>query len=323
MNSVSNQPVSRLRSIHKVGIVGAGTMGSSMAQILARYHYPVILYNHRAEKLQTAEKLIAAGVANLISAGKVTEAEGKELKERIVYTADMKELSDVDLIVENIAEVADIKKHVFAELSKIVPSDAIIATNTSGLSINMLAESVENPERFLGFHWFNPPHVIPLVEIIRNEATLDEAAQAIYDLSLAIHKKPAIVAKDVPGFAANRLQLALYREALALVEEGVVSPEDVDSVLKYGLGFRWACLGPLETMDFGGLDIFDHIAEYLMPDLCDSHEVPKLLADAVAQRHLGVKTGQGFYTYTPEEAAAKTQKRDEKLLALLKALDLE
>lgn len=314
MNSI------QLRPIRTIGIVGAGTMGYSMSQIFARYGYPVILYNHRPEKLVSAREQITAGVTTLIQQGDLTSEAGAALRERITYTTDIKSLSEVDLIVENVAEDPAIKKEVFAALCQVVPENAIISTNTSGLSINLLAEAVTHRERFLGFHWLNPPHVVPLIEIIRNDDTCDEAAQAIYDLALTIHKKPAIVNRDVPGFVVNRLQLALYREALDLVEKGIVSPEDVDAVLKYGLGFRWSCLGALETMDFGGVDVFGKVAEYLIPDLCDSHEVPKLLADAVAQGHLGVKVGQGFYSYTPEEAATKTRLRDERLLAVQKAL---
>ena len=137
---------------------------------------------------------------------------------------------------------------------------------------------------------------------------------------MSVDKKPAVVKKDVPGFAANRIQLAVMREALALVDDGVMDPEDVDAVMKYGLGFRWAVLGPLETADFGGIDTFEHIARYLTPDLADGHEVPRLLAEHYEKGELGVKTGRGFYDYTGDAAKEKTAERDRKLKAILEAL---
>ena len=291
-------------SIYHIGIAGAGTMGFSMAQIFASCGYTVTLWNHREEKLNSArEKIEAAGVT-----------------EPITYTTDIHMLADMDLIVENVAENLEVKHAFYRELSEFVSDDTIIATNTSGLSINLLAQAVAKPERFLGMHWFNPPHIIPLIEIICSDVTKKEIAQSIYDLANAIGKKPAIVNRDVPGFAANRLQLAVLREALAMVEDGVITPENIDAVMKYGLGFRWAVLGPLETVDFGGIDIFYHIAEYLIPDLCDSHEIPAKLAEAYEQGKLGTKTGKGFYDYPGNRVREKTAERDAKLKKLLDAL---
>ena len=295
-----------VKDIHKVVIAGAGTMGYSMADRFASYGYEVVLWNHRQASLDRARGLIS-----------------EESRNKIAYTTADDALADFDVLVESITENLDVKLAFYKKLSALAPADALICTNTSGLSINKLASAVSNPGRFLGMHWFNPPTLIPLIEIIRNDATTDEAAQAIYDLSLAIGKKPALVQKDVPGFAANRLQLAVIREALALVKDGVVSAQDIDAVMKYGLGFRWAVLGPLETADFGGLDTFEHIASYLMPDLADGHEVPALLAEHYEKGELGVKTGRGFYDYPGNVAKEKTAERDRKLQAIYDALYAE
>lgn len=289
--------------IKKITIAGAGTMGHSMAEIFARKGYEVILWNHKPEKLAVAKKQIAADVA-----------------EQILYSTELAAFQDRDLIVENIAENLDIKLAFYQQISPLVAEKTIIATNTSGLSINLLAKGVAKPERFLGMHWFNPPTLIPLIEIIKNDATQTEVAEAIYDLALAIDKKPAIVNKDVPGFAANRIQLAVLREVLALVKDGVVSVEGADAVMKYGLGFRWACLGPLETVDFGGLDVFYHISEYLMQDLADGHGVPELLVEKFQDGDYGVKTGKGFYDYAGDKAEKATKARDEKLQKVYEAL---
>ncbi len=288
-------------NIRKIGIAGSGTMGSSMAKIFAQYGFDVVLYNHRQPSLDLAKERI-----------------GSPASERICFTTDISRLADRELIVENLPEVIETKKDFYRTLCGIVSADTIIATNTSGLSINSLSEAVAQPERFLGMHWVNPPHLIPLVEIIKNDRTRDDVAETVRETALAIGKKPVIVKKDVPGFLLNRIQLAVAREALSLVEQGVTSGEDIDSVLKYGLGVRWACMGPLETMDFGGLDIFYHIAEYLVPDLCDSHEIPAELKKHYENGEYGVKTGSGFFTYPAEEVAGRLKARDEKLEKLIR-----
>ena len=289
--------------IKKITIAGAGTMGYSMAEIFARNGYDVILWNHKAPTLERAKTKIAP-----------------DMVDKITYTTDSSAFKGRDLIVETIVENLDTKLDFYRTYSPLAGDDTIIATNTSGLSINTLSKAVVKPERFLGMHWFNPPTLIPLIEIIKNDHTRDTVAKTIYDLALAIHKKPAIVEKDAPGFAANRLQLAVIREALSMVQKGIISKEGIDAVMKYGLGFRWACLGPLETVDFGGLDVFAHISDYLMPDLEDSHEVPPLLAEKVKEGHLGVKTGEGFYKYDGDKAEKATKERDRKLQAVYDAL---
>ncbi len=289
--------------IKKITIAGAGTMGYSMAEIFARNGYDVILWNHKAPTLERAKTKIAP-----------------DMVDKITYTTDSSAFKGRDLIVETIVENLDTKLDFYRTYSPLAGDDTIIATNTSGLSINALSKAVVKPERFLGMHWFNPPTLIPLIEIIKNDHTRDTVAKTIYDLALAIHKKPAIVEKDAPGFAANRLQLAVIREALSMVQKGIISKEGIDAVMKYGLGFRWACLGPLETVDFGGLDVFAHISDYLMPDLEDSHKVPPLLAEKVKEGHLGVKTGEGFYKYDGDKAEKATKERDRKLQAVYDAL---
>ena len=290
-------------NIRTIGIAGAGTMGYSMADIFAAHGYEVTLWNHRKEKLGKVKPLISEGS-----------------REKIRYTAELTDIADCDLIVESITENFDLKAGFYDDLSKVVSDHTIIATNTSGLSINRLAAHVKNPERFLGMHWFNPPTLILLIEIIRNDKTGDEAAETVRQVALSIGKKPVLVNRDVPGFAANRLQLALYREALSMVESGVISKEGVDDVVKYGLGFRWACLGPLETMDFGGLDTFYHIQEYLNQDLEDTHEPSPSLKEHFEKGELGVKTGKGFNDYSGDKAGEATKARDEKLKAVFDAL---
>lgn len=287
----------------QVGICGAGTMGHSMAEIFAKSGYTVTLYNHRLPTLEKAKTQIDPSV-----------------RDAIVYTTSWDDLYAMDLIVENVKEDMDVKLAFYQELSKHIQDTTIVATNTSGLSINALSKGISHPERFIGFHWFNPPTIIPLIEIIKGNQTTDTIAQTIYDVALSLDKKPVMVNKDVLGFAANRVQLAVVREVLDLVDRGIVSKAGADDLMKYGLGFRWACLGPLETLDFGGLDTFYHISEYLIPDLCDSHYVPKILAENYEKGRYGIKTKAGFYDYPDDLDQKKTQERDQKLAALYNAL---
>lgn len=211
-------------------------------------------------------------------------------------------------------------KAFYKEITQIVKEDTILATNTSGISINTLAKAVYKPERFIGMHWFNPSHLILLIEIIKGDQTLESVAQTIKELSISIGKKPVIVQKDVLGFAANRIQFAILREALYLVKQGVISKEDIDSVMKYGLGFRYACLGPLEVADFGGLDTFYHISDYLMKDLCNDTQIPSELAKLYDEGHLGIKSQQGFYDYHDGKDHEAIKHRDDQLLKLYNAL---
>ena len=206
-----------------------------------------------------------------------SEAEAKIILNNLSYTTSKDFFKDCDLVVESIIENLKVKQSFYGEISKLVKDECILAANTSGLSINAIGEYVNKPERFIGMHWFNPSHLVLLIEIIKGDNTSDDAAKAIYDLSVTINKKPVKVNKDVMGFAANRIQFAVLREALYLIENGAVSMESIDDLMKYGLGFRYACLGPLEVVNFGGVDTFHHISEYLMKDLCSSPAVPALL----------------------------------------------
>ena len=307
-------------NIKNIVIAGAGTMGYSMAQIFAKYHYNVIIYDLSEKALENAKERIHENVETMINEKEMSREQACDLIKHLSYTKEKLCFENCDIVIESIVENLNIKRNFYREISRIVKDETILATNTSGLSINAISEAVYKPERFIGMHWFNPSHLILLIEIIKGDQTSNEIAKIIYDLSLAINKKPVIVNQDVPGFVANRIQFAVLREALYLVEKGVVSKEGIDDIMKYGLGFRYACLGPLEVADFGGLDTFHHISEYLMKDLCDSHEVPQLLNECYRQGYLGVKTKKGFYDYSDNRDMKATQQRDEKLLKLFHAM---
>lgn len=307
-------------NINKLVIAGAGTMGSSMAQIYAEYFDDVVLYNHRQETLDKAKERIEANVKTLVDSKEIDKEKANKLLSSLTYTTDTECFKTADFVAENLAENLDIKDEFYKEISSLCQEDCIITTNTSGLSINRLSKNVNKPERFVGMHWFNPPHLVPLIEIIKSDKTSEDIAKTIYDLALTINKKPVIVNKDVLGFAANRIQLAILRESLDMVEKGIISKEGIDDVMKYGLGFRYACLGPLEVIDLGGIDIFYHIGEYLYPDLCDSKEVSSLLKEHFDNNELGVKTCKGFYDYSNGKDKEKIEERDKKFLSVYNAL---
>ena len=294
-------------------------MGSSMGETFAKYGYDVTLYDIFPSALEKAGNLIRLNQETEVAEHVVTPEESAALLERIRYSEDKACFEGADLVVEAILEKLDVKHAFWAEISALVPEDAILASNTSGLSITAIAEVVKRPERFGGMHWINPPHLIPLIEVIQGKKTDDETATAIRDIALAVEKKPVIV-QDALGFALNRIQLAVLRECLHIVEQGIATPEAVDDVMKYGLGMRYACLGPFEVCDLGGLDIFYNIASYLFEDLADEKAPFGMLADRFEKGQYGVKTAAGFYDYAGGKDAEKIKYRDRMFTKISKCL---
>ena len=299
-----------IEGIKKVGIVGAGTMGAGVAEIFAQFGYTVILYNRSKAGMQRALERIRSNVAPI-------ETETDAAGAKIYTTHDLAELAQVDLISESIAENLEVKQDIFRKLDEICDAKTLFTTNTSGLSISQIATAVSHPERFAGMHYFNPPQIVPAMEIIKGKETSDATCEVLMDLAKQMQKQPILVQKDVPGFVASRLQFAVVREALHLVEEGIASPADIDAVMKHGLGLRWALLGPLEIADLGGLDIFNTVGSYVAKSMSNATDSPKVLQDLVAAGKLGAKTGSGFYDYPPGKASALIAERDEKLLEIL------
>lgn len=307
------------KDVKRIVIAGAGTMGSSMGETFAKYGYDVTLYDIFPSALEKAGNLIRLNQETEVAEHVVTPEESAALLERIRYSEDKACFEGADLVVEAILEKLDVKHAFWAEISALVPEDAILASNTSGLSITAIAEVVKRPERFGGMHWINPPHLIPLIEVIQGKKTDDETAAVIRDMALAVEKKPVIV-QDAPGFALNRIQLAVLRECLHIVEQGIATPEAVDDVMKYGLGMRYACLGPFEVCDLGGLDIFYNIASYLFEDLADEKAPFGMLADRFEKGQYGVKTAAGFYDYAGGKDAEKIKYRDRMFTKISKCL---
>ena len=292
-----------IERIKKIGVVGAGTMGAGVAEIFAEFGYTVILYNRSKAGMQRAVERLQSKIAV-----NPTPTETGTASATIYITHDLTELAQVDLISESIAENLEVKQEIFRKLDEICDAKTLFTTNTSGLSISQIATAVSHPERFAGVHFFNPPEIVPAVEVIKGAETSDATCEILTDLLKRMKKQPILVQKDVPGFVASRLQFAVVREALHLVEEGIASPADIDAVMKHGLGLRWALLGPLEIADLGGLDIFNTVGSYVAKSMSNATDSPKVLQDLVAAGKLGAKTGSGFYDY-PQGKARRTHRR--------------
>ena len=308
-----------MKKQNKVVVAGAGTMGASLAQVYAQAGWDTVLYNRSASGLERAKNLIELNQATFVKEEILSEEESKTLLARIKMTTEKADFTDAALVVESIVEKLDAKQEFWGEISQIVPEDALLATNTSGLHITDIAKACKHPERFMGQHWLNPPHLLPLCEIIAGEKTSPENVQKMRTLVQSLGKQPVVVA-DINGFIINRIQFAVLREALHIVDIGAATFEDVDTVLKAGMGLRYAALGPFGVADFGGLDTFDHINSYLNAELDDSKVGNKRLHEMVEAGKLGVKSGQGFYDYSGDKADAAIRERDRLYIELAKVL---
>jgi 3-hydroxybutyryl-CoA dehydrogenase len=313
----------RLAEIKKIGIAGAGTMGSGIAQIFARKGYKVVITDIKEEYLEKSRRLVEIFNDSLIEEGIITPDEAKAAVELISYSIDKGVFSDCDLIIEAIVEKMEIKQKFWKEIEDIASKEAFFATNTSGLSINGISELVESKSRFIGMHFWNPPHIIPLVELIRANDTSDETVSILKELLNIIDKEPVVVQKDAPGFIGNRLQFAVFREALHIVSEGIATIEDVDKAMRFGPGFRYPIIGPLQTADLGGLDTFYYISSYLFNELSDAKEAPEILKTLMDANQLGVKSESGFYNYSDGQDAEAIKNRDKMLFKMLKYIHME
>jgi len=307
--------------VKTVAVIGAGTMGAGIAGEFARAGCDVRLVDTRGKLLNRGMSLLRLAQKTLVDAKLLSKRKADGALKRVSPHSCMAEACDgVQLLVETVTENLKVKKAVLGEAELFCPKRAIFASNTSGLSITSIAEGADRPTRVAGMHFFNPPHVVPLVEVTKGARTSSAAARLLMDLALRMGKRPILVKQDVPGFVGNRLQFAVMREALHILSEGIASAEDIDTAMTAGPGLRYALMGPLRTADLGGLDVFHKISQYLFPELNSKTTPSRVLADLVKKKKLGAKTGSGFYKYPPSEVRRILGSRDRILIEFLSVL---
>ena len=281
--------------IERVAVLGSGTMGHGIAQVCAAAGCDVALYDVNDDAVSRGLGLIRGNLEKGMERGKVTEEERDAVLSHLAATTSITDaVRAADLVIEAAPEVMEIKRTIFTEVDDAAPARAIIATNTSSLSIADMADTLRDPERFVGLHFFNPVHIMALVEVVWGPATTDATLDAAVDFVRRLGKEPVVV-KDSPGFASSRLGIVLGMEAIRMVEEGVATPQDIDKAME--LGYRHP-MGPLRLTDLVGLDVRLGIAEYLHETLdSEAFRPPELLRSMVAEGKLGKKSGRGFYEW--------------------------
>jgi 3-hydroxybutyryl-CoA dehydrogenase len=285
----------------RIAVIGAGLMGHGIAQVFALAGHDVTITDAAAASLDTVKQRIATNLKDL--------GDDERAVERVTPVADLgAAVRDADYVVEAVLEDLPLKQKLFADIESHVRADTVLASNTSVIPITQIMQGLKRRERALGTHWWNPPYLVPLVEVIETPWTDAKVVDFTMTLHAAAGKKPAHVKKDVPGFIGNRLQHALWREAISLVEHGICDAETVDSVIKAAFGRRLAVLGPLENADMVGTDLTLAIHKQVLGDI-DSRPGPSpYLERLVKDGKLGFKSGEGFRTWTPEQQTALRMK---------------
>ena len=304
-------------------VVGGGLMGHGIAQVLAWVPGIVRLYDVSSDMLDTAMARIADSLAMIVRKGLVTESDSRKALARIRPTTDLAAaVSSASFVIEAAPEDLALKRQLFADLERLAPPDAILATNTSSLSIAQVSALVERRQRVVGSHFFLPAQIMPLVEVARGESTSDETMSHAVDLWRACGKVPIRVEVDIPGYVANRLQGALAREAINLWARDVASAADIDAAVRLGFGLRFLTTGPLKQRDLGGLDLHVAIADTLWPDLDRRTDASPRVRAKVERGETGLKSGRGFYDWTGQDPEHVRRAIEEDLVSTIAALGI-
>lgn len=302
----------------KIAVLGAGTMGQCIAQFFAMNGHLVSLYNRTPANLEKALVQIKNNLGTLVQLGQIPSEAVDHTMESIYGTSDLKEaVAEADIVIENLAEREDVKKMIFSQLDEYCGSDTILSSDTSTMNIFEFLE-ISHPERLIITHFFNPAHVMPLVEVVRGPETSDQVTLAVKKLLEGDGKTVAVLNKAIPGFILNRITLAVFREASYIAENGWASPEDIDKAVVSTFGPRYTFEGPFGLSDFAGVDVYERLATLLPPVLCSDTECPQMVKDMVAAGKLGVKSGEGFYQYKDEAKARRD--RDTRIVKTIQAV---
>jgi 3-hydroxyacyl-CoA dehydrogenase len=303
--------------VERVAVVGAGLMGHGIAQVFALSGFRTRLQDVSPERLQGALRAVEADLALLVEEAAASQQEAEAALGRIEATPELEAaVAGADLVVEAIPEVLAAKQELFERLGRLAGPRTILASNTSTLPITRIAERSRAAGRVVLTHFFNPAHLVPLVEVLPHPSAPPEVLEATLDLLRRIGKRPVRLRREVPGFIANRLQAAMVREAFHLLEQGVADAEDIDVAVTEGPGFRWPFLGPLAIADYGGLDVWRKVLENLAPELGQSTAAPAAVVERVERGHLGTKTDQGIYSYRGASVPELLRARDRRLIRL-------
>lgn len=296
-------------------VIGSGTMGPGIAATLARAGSIVRLYDISDDAIARAEAAYGV-VQGVLAAVDSPSAPGGSVS----FGTDLDAaLEGTELIIEAVPEKLELKQKVFADLEARIGDDVIIATNTSGIPITTMATSMTVPGRLIGMHWSNPPHLIPMIEIIPGEATNLELVDQLTEIVKAFNYVP-VLEKEIPGFVENRVLYAILRECMALLEEGIVTPEGLDACVKWGIGYKLSVIGPTRLLDMAGLDIYQAVSGYLNKELDTSSDTPQFIKDKISEGKLGFKSGAGMYEYGEGDVDAKRKEIITGLIAARKTL---
>ena len=306
-----------MKEIKNILICGAGMMGKNIGYVFASNPgFQVGMYDLYPTDVEAG---IRTNTRQLLDKGVITGQELSDRLSRISFTNDIDSdlVKNADLVIEAVFEDMKIKRETFAKLEARCRPDTIFCTNSSVMSPSEISAELKHRERFVGTHFWNPGHLIPLVEVEKSDASSDEVAQTVMEVLRSVGKKPVLCKKDVPGFIANRMQHALWREAISIVENGIADAATVDEAVRYSFGLRLPQLGPMENADMVGTDLTYNIHDYILRDLEDSHEPSPLLKQLRDAGKIGFKTGEGFQKWTPEQVAQSNAELNEYLIRML------
>lgn len=301
-----------------VAVIGLGTMGPGIAATMARAGVTVRACDVNPEAVAKARGDLGmiAGVLDKLGMPDKGDATA------VTFTDTMADAIDgADMVLENVPERLDLKLEVFQQLDGLVGAGCIVASDTSGIPITNLQSVMSKPERMVGMHWSNPPHLIPMIEVVAGEATAPETTAWMVDFIKGLGLLPVTVERDVPGFVENRILYAIMREAVDLVERGVIKPEDLDTCVSWGVGYKLSVIGPMALLDMAGLDIYQAVASYLNEDLSNRADVSEYITARTGGGALGLKTGRGIFDYAGTDTAALRAARARKFVAARRALE--
>lgn len=305
--------------MEKISILGAGTMGHSIALSAAWSGEKVKVYGVNNQDIENARKGLNNKIDVMVENGLFDQSESELITQRIVFSTSLEEVVvDSTFIIEVIPEILDLKKDMYKKLEALIEKDVVIASNTSGFKPSLLSEDMEAPNRFVVTHFWNPGHLIPLVEVVKGQYTDDSTVERAMQVLVSMNKKPVLLHAEIPGFIGNRLQYALFREAQSLLDAGVASKEDIDAAVTYSIGRRLPVTGPLMTADMGGLDVFSAISNYLFEDLSVDQRSGKVLSKLVEEKKFGDKSGTGFYEWEESVSHRINKEREQTLIHFLK-----